>query len=331
MSVALQGLMCKRRRGGSTEPITWTERTSNFGNYVINSLRAGSDGNWVAGGGYGGSHSLRVTTNDTTNPTDAWTENTIQATYWGENGLDYDGTYWCLATDNGSNAGVYTATNPTSTWTFNSLVNNLSGLKYANSLWVAGRAAGGEIYTSTTPNSTWTSRGDVLTGSRTFDISYDGSSYWVAVGADHKIAYSTSPTTSWTSATAASPFAGTILGVEYGNGYWVAVGASGELATCHGAPSGTWTLHGTSSFGASDAIRGIAYGNNAWVAVGDDNKIATCHGAPTGTWTQRTTPFDGTGYLGLVRYYNGYWVCAGIEISAGPVYNGVIGTAVSGT
>jgi len=97
MHKGLNGLFTKRRRSGSTEPITWTERTSNFGNYLLNSLRAGSDGNWVAGGGYigtSGTSSLRVTTNDTTNPTDAWAENTIQATYWGENGLDYDGTYW---------------------------------------------------------------------------------------------------------------------------------------------------------------------------------------------------------------------------------------------
>ena len=307
MNIALAGLCCKRRSVSPTgEPVTWTQRTTNFGNYYCVKVRAGSDGYWVVSGGYSASTSYsRVVTNSTSNPTTAWTLNAITSGQFFDAGLDYDGSNWCAP---GGAAGfvVSTATNPTSTWSTHSSGIVPTALRYGNSLWVGG-GANGQIYTATDPTSTWTSRATVFGTSRIFDIAYDGSTYWVAVSEDNKIGYSTDPTSGFT-LIASPPFTDYIRGVAYGNSYWVAVGGAGEIATATD-PTGTWTLHGTSPFGGN--IHSVCYGASAWVAVGASGELATCGSTPTGTWTLRTSSYGATDTIISVFYYNSYWVSCG--------------------
>ena len=320
------GLTCRRTRG----PLTWTSRTSNFGNYALSCLGVGG-GNWVAEGGYAASNPRsRVIYNDTTDPTDAWTLNVIEASSnsHADRGIDFDGTTWAMSgSDSAVGNGILYTTDVTGAWTLLVLPFTPSGIKYANSLWVCGDSGNGKIYTSVAPTTTWTARTSNLTG-RVADIDYDGSSYWATVGYTGEIGYTTDPTGTM-SLHGSPPFSSTpACGIAYGNGYWVAVGNSGKLATCYGNPNGTWTLHGDSSF-SSAQIAGIGYGDGFWVAVGAAGKIATCGSNPTGKWTQRTSPFDSGHSLAFVKYNNGYWVVAGTDID-GTTYTGVVATAVNG-
>jgi len=315
----LQGLMTKRRR--DFEPVTWTQRTSNFGTAYMSAGAYGSDGNYVIVGGYEGSSPVpRAITQ--TDPTAAWSLNTSTGlSQFFESGLAFDGTNW--VTSHGG--GTCHTTDPSSTWTSLSNGCNISGVYCTSSMCVCGDALTNTSYwTATSAAGTWTERTNPFSGNRVFSVGYDGTN-WVLVGTNGKMEYASDPTDdgSWT--TISTPFsASTVCSVAYGNGYWVAVGGDGKIATATSA-SGTWTLHGSPPF-STDVIRSVAYGNGAWSACGNAGKIATCGDDPTGTWTLRTSSFGGSDTLWTIFYGDGYWVCGG-----GNGEEGKVATAVSGT
>ena len=290
------------------EPITWSAAGLNFPGPTTYAIGAGSDGYWVAAGSTG------QYINDTINPADTWTKyiNNLRIYY---KTIDYDGTYWC-ASDYVASAKLYTATNPTLTWTARTGPSgkHVTALKYANNIWVAG-TSDGYIYTATNPTSTWTSRGKAGVGGVISDISY-GNGYWVAVGnytagtPITKFMYTDNPTSSWTQLDNADiPTASDLGGVDYGNGVWAACYASGVI-TCTGAPSGTWSTQGQSM----SAPNAIAYGGGAWVCGGGNGALYTCGADPSAAaaWTSRGLPGGSGRFLYDVKYYNGYWVVGGM-------------------
>ena len=306
----------------TSEPITWTQRTSNFGTAYMTAGAYGSDGNYCIAGGYEGSSTIpRIITE--TNPTNAWDLSTSTGlSGYFEHALSYDGTYWIATTG----SGIYYASDPTGAFTQASSVDIASGIYSTAALSVAGSSNDTSLYvTSSAVTTTWTQRSSPFSGSRIFTVGYDGSSYWIMAGISGNIYYSTTPTNdaTWTSATSIFG-SSTIQSIAYGNGYWTAVAADGKIGTCEGIPSGTWTLHASSSFG-TDAIRSVAYGDGAWAACGNAGKIATCGAIPSGTWTQQTSSFGGSDTLWTIFYGNGYWVCGG-----GNAEEGKVATAVNG-
>ena len=321
MQIALPGLMAKRRRIATTEPITWTQRTSNFGTAYMAAGAYGSDGVYTIVGGYEASGpSCRAITQ--TDPTSAWTLNTSTGlSNYFENGLLFDGTNWVSSS---TNQGIAHTTDATSSWTGLSNGISVSGIAYNGSLYVCGDGNANKFWTASSASGTWTERTNPLGANRIYTAGWDGT-YWVVAGAAGKMEYATDATSgSWT--TISSPFGTSlILSLAFGNGYWVAVAADGKLATCPTNATGTWTLHGTSSFG-SDTIRSVAYANNAWAACGSAGKIGTCGATPTGTWTQRTSSFGGSDTLWTIFYGDGYWVCGG-----GDGEEGLVATAVPGS
>jgi len=309
--ISFPAFTCKpyRDRVLPGEPKTWSEPAMPAGlsGRYLSAVRGGSDGNWVSG------CNLNIITNDTTKPTDTWTRYGTSIAIRNKT-LDYDGTYWC-ASDYVASAKLYTATNPTLTWTARTGPSgkHVTALKYANNIWVAG-TNDGYIYTATNPTSTWTSRGQAGFGNQINDISY-GNGYWVAVGKYAsvipitKFIYTDDPTSSWIQLDKADiPIAVDLGGVDYGNGYWAASHATG-IITCKGAPSGNWSTQGQ----AMSAPHTIAYGGGAWVCGGGNGVLYTCGADPSAAtaWTCRVLPSGGSNYIKDVKYYNGYWVAVG--------------------
>ena len=208
----------------------------------------------------------------------------------------------------GSGSGNTIATsNDGFTWTGRDTrtfaANNLYGIAYANSLWVA-CATGSNTIATSTDGITWTGRSNNVFTSWGLSAAY-ANNLWVAVGrGGNTIATSTDGIT-WTGR-GATVFTTEGLSVAYRNGLWVAVGRGGNtIATS--TDGITWTGRGATVF--TTYSHGIEYANNLWVAVGmGGNTIATSTDGIT--WTGRgATIFTTVGQdLG---YGNGLWVACG--------------------
>jgi hypothetical protein len=138
----------------SPDGTTWTQRTSSFGTTIINGVAWG-DGYWVA---VGNSAKVAYSTDGIT-----WTQVTtgitgdVQTVSWG-NGL------WIITAASGQ---LYTATNPTGTWT--SRTSTFTGTPVplyfkGQSIWVAGGDTGTTgAMASSTDGITWTARTSAIT------------------------------------------------------------------------------------------------------------------------------------------------------------------------
>jgi hypothetical protein len=206
-----------------TGAITWTTRTSNFGNTLINSVAYGN-GVWAAGAGnYGGSYGALATSTDGATWVIQISGNEfdpirpIRSVAYGNNLWVAGGQYGQLRTS--TDAVTWT------TQTSNFGNSTIRLVAYGNNLWVAGGDS--EIRTST-DGTTWTTRTSTFGSYAIRSVAY-GNNLWVAAGQYGGLRTSTDGTT-WTTQT--SNFGNThIQSVAYGNSLWVAGGYTGQLRT----------------------------------------------------------------------------------------------------
>jgi len=307
--VGLQGLMSKRTRG---YPAVWTQqpvwganiqRGVAFGNAAWAAVGDSTDGlgyasvptSWTQSGTppytttqYGLDftngyfivcpHSEDGSFAYATDPTGAFTTGTCTiARYAMSSGYDTNNSLYLIT---GHGGDISTAATLAGAWTArtsNMGSSDIRGNATDGTTFVL-CGDGGKLSTATNVSSTWTLHGTPgFGGDIIFDVAYDGSQYFVAVGDNGKFAYCNgTPTGTWTQITGGdNPFGGTrIHSVAYGNGVWKAVAKSGKIATITGAPTGTWSTE-TSSFSSTD-IYAIAYSSTqgVWTATGASGKIA---------------------------------------------------------
>ena len=275
--------------------VTWTTRTSNFGNTTIRSVAYGNN-LWVAAGSFG---NIRTSTDAITwtTQTSNFGSNHIRSVAYGNNlwvvGGDFgqlrsstDAITWTTRTSNFGNSAIYSVT-------------------YGNNLWVA-VGNFGQLRTST-DGTTWTTQeSNFGFGNNINSVAY-GNNLWVAAGESGQLRTSTDAVT-WTTRTSNFGYEA-IRSIAYGNNLWVAGGNVGELRTS--TDGTTWTTR-TSNFG-NTRIMSVAYGNNLWVAAGYDGQIRSSTDAIT--WTTRTSNFPSNynGDILSAAYGNNLWVAAGVN------------------
>jgi hypothetical protein len=169
----------------STDAITWTTQTSNFGTSAIFSVAYGN-GLWIAGGVSGQIRTSTDTLNWTTQ-TSNFGSSIVQAINYG-NGL------WVAG---GQSGQIRTSTNGI-TWTTqtsNFGATTITSIEYGNGLWAAS-GYGGALRTSTN-GITWTTQTSNFGATNITSVSY-GNGTWVASGYSGQIRTSTDSVTSWT-------------------------------------------------------------------------------------------------------------------------------------
>lgn len=221
----------------SSDGQTWTQRTSSFGTDNISGIAYG-DGYWVA---VGANTKCAYSTDGIT-----WTQNTtglsgaIGTASWG------NGT-WIVS----GGAGLYTATNPTGTWTSRtSTISSPGRTLYfkGQSIWLAGADTGTTgAFASSTDGITWTARNSpVSLFSAT--ASFVANTTVAAVGffsasLTMDIASSTNGT-SWTDRTPATTSVLTINGASDDAGLLVYLSGATVQTSSNGS---TWTSQSSAS------------------------------------------------------------------------------------
>ena len=310
--IGLEGLMSKRRRGGSPVPTSWTANTNHTfgtGSAYIRSVKYGSDGYWVMVGadssGNGCVNYIQTT------PTGTWSEPTHGFGTYDCRCLTYDGSNWCVGAYDGRFR--YKATPPSGVWSDGTSIpsDNIYGLDYGSSNWCVGTSGGNIYYKSSGVSGAWSTATETISGDIR-QMSYGSDTYWVTGGSNNNIANDSGTPSAFTSRT--TPFGATdnILGIDYdGSTNWVAGSSDGDIAysTDHGV---TWTIvSNPGPFVNGEWIMDIAYGNGVWVIVGSSGKLATATDPTSaGNWTSQTSGFGTTAIRG-VNYGNGYWVAVG--------------------
>ena len=255
----------------STDGISWTQRTSGFGADII---RGGcyADGVYINVGSAGKLFTTTDPTTSWTSRTSQFGADPIYDVSWdgtyyvafgefGKTSTSTDGTTW-TAESAIAQSVIYAAEYGNSIWV-------CGGYKTGG-----GETT---VYTATDPTSTFTKR-VVQAGDEgvIYGVAY-GNSVWVVVGEDASgdpIIYSASnPTSTWTSRTTTGFGTGEIIfEVSFGNECFCAVGEAGTMAT---STDGITWISRTSSFSGTN-MYGVAYdGTSRWVATGSSDKIAT--------------------------------------------------------
>ena len=182
----------------------------------------------------------------------------------------------------------------------------LRGLNYGNGYWVL---SGGlnNLYTVTNPAGTWTKNNTVGFSDEIYQVYYNGTNQWVAVGKSGEVATcSADPTGTWTMNAGSTWPVVNVLDVEYdGSTYWVACGNAGNIRYT-ADPTGAWTLS-TNSIGAGNNVNGISYGNGIWVAVAHTGILAYTVD-PSTSWTNASSPFGATDHVIGVSFGSGTFV-----------------------
>jgi hypothetical protein len=197
-----------------------------------------------------------------------------------------------------------------------------------------GIGTNGQVLSSNGTSATWTTPSSGVTnwtrrlaadGSPFYQIAYNGTNLFVAVGNAGKL-YTSPNGITWTVRTSGFG-SNTINDVAYGNGLWVAVGVNGTITTS--TDGITWTAR-TSNM-STNQIYAVTYANSLWVAVGvgggTTNTGGLTYSSDGITWTRKSQSLTvGTSYNCVV--WNGTnWIIGTTNATNNYIY----ATTPSGT
>ena len=164
---------------------TWTARTSQFSSTDVNGIGYDGDASvWCIVGNTG-----KMST--AADPDSTWTSRTSSFGTTNINKVHYANGIWVAVGDSGK---IATATDATGTWTQASdvdLTGAINDVYYGDGKWTA-VSAEGQISTTTNPSGAWPLRTNSFdSGENVMGVTYDGSTYWVAVGTNGELGTAT--------------------------------------------------------------------------------------------------------------------------------------------
>lgn len=244
----------------SPDGITWTQRTSSFGTSQINAVAFGN-GYWVAGGA---DAKVAYSTDGIT-----WTQKTTGIT-GAVSSVAFGNGLWVIQNNSGN---IYTATDPTGTWTSRTSTVAQAGrqsVHYSTGvpIWVAGFDGGttSNALASSTDGLTWTARNGATAINQFFaDCGFESNSSIIVnvarlSGSTDFFAQTSTNGTSWTSQTLAVVASGS---------------TNGRIAS---DDSGLFCIIGTKSQTSSD---GITWTDRGTIAANVTNAICHSSGTPS--------------------------------------------------
>lgn len=202
--------------------------------------------------------------------------------------MDYDPVNGIFAAMD-SDGNIFTATDPSGTWTaratfiFGTGAYGASCLAYGNGLWVAG--GGASIVpthrTTTDPTgSSWSTSSSPLSGTVIFALKY-GNGTWVGIsdGSTNPIETSTNGTT-WTKNTTVASISSGVSSLAYGNGYWYINNSTGLYTT---TPAGSWSTPSWS--GTTGSVQAWWDGSHWWAI--DNYGLLNQSGSAPSSWVAK--------------------------------------------
>ena len=280
-------------------------------------LGVASDGNgtWVACG-EGTTNRVAVSTDNGV----TWTRNSSPAVNLA--GVVYGNGKWVAWQD--STGSIYTATDPSGTWTVNSSkpwsATYLYGLAYSPTLdrWLISSYQ--TLATATDPAGTWTLRDTTTVGASGGGCAW-GNGYFVAcwnyVGTYPQWSYS-SDGISWSSPADLDDAYYNLESIAYGNGTWlIGCATNGRAYISTSSPPTSFSTKQIWTTSSSCAPRGLVYGGGKWIAASAYNAAVAVSTDDGASWTEQyiTGWPEGGAALQDARYGNGVWCVVGNKTS----------------
>ena len=230
---------------------------------------------------------------------------------------DFDGTYYAVV-DRANPPNVWTTTDPTGTWTSNTLswaaeqANQIRYISDTGYWYLVG--TDGFCARTTDPSGTWT---DISLSTGAYDlysINYGNSMYIIGgalLSGTGSYYYTSTDGTTFTERifpNDGSTAIGNMFDIKYHNGTWVAGLDYGGIG--YSTTGTSWSLNRIGS--TSSDVTGVTYDetNNLWVVAATYTDGILYASDPSGSWTSATLP-DFPDYLRDVKYYDGALYCVG--------------------
>lgn len=203
-------------------------------------------------------------------------------------------------------------------WVTGESTTSISGLFYANGLYLLGSSIVNGILKTSTDGITWTTQVSNFASNMSIDCFAYGNNIWLAGGGYNapgqaQINSSTDGIT-WVTRFYSTTSSFPISRIVFANNLWVSGSVSGQIKTS------TDTITWVTQVSNINDVKALAYGNNTWLVGGNTNQLRISTDAIT--WTTVVAPNFPGSIEGLV-YANGKWVGVGSNNGFGTSTDGI--------
>ena len=189
---------------------------------------------------------------------------------------------------------------------------SLQAVAFGDGLWVA-VGNNGTVWTASDPTGTWTENTSVPSSETLYDVLYDETDGWLIVGNNGTVWTASDPTGTWTENTNLPARAAQLRSVvKFGTYYVAAAGnvASNKYVWYATDPSGTWTEQLAYGAGASSTVLSVATDGETLVLAGQSGQVYYTTDPTSGWFLNSNVPSTSITTLSMTVTPDG-WIAAG--------------------